>query len=145
MYILITWRYLLWPLWVKKYSIGYKDFDCQIKPLGIILPKTRFYLKSYVDQNKWRAFWVEDDNQMIIIIFGIKSVMLSKENLTANLSILILFLKKKRKKKNVLTVMRPHTDFPDTKTPEAGSSYLRWSAILLLLFRKLKTIIKKQF
>ena len=51
--------------------------------------------------------------------------MLSKENLTANLSILILFLKKKRKKKNVLTVMRPHTDFPDTKTPEAGSSYLR--------------------
>ena len=62
---------------------------------------------------------------MIIIIFGIKSVMLSKENLTANLSILILFLKKKRKKKNVLTVMRPHTDFPDTKTPEAGSSYLR--------------------
>ena len=49
-----------------------------------------------------KGFLVEDDNQMIIMIFGIKSVMLSKENLTANLSILILFLKKKEKRKTVL-------------------------------------------
>ena len=51
-------------------------------------------------------FWVEDDNLLkmismisndykIIMIFGIKSIILSKKNLTANLSILILFLKKK--------------------------------------------------
>ena len=51
-------------------------------------------------------FWVEDDDLLkmismisndykIIMIFGIKSIILSKKNLTANLSILILFLKKK--------------------------------------------------
>ena len=87
---------------MKKYFFGYKDFDCNIKPIGIILPKTRFYLKIYVDQNKRRDFWVEDDNQMIIMIFRIKSVILSKKNLTVNLYINFIFEKKRKKRKTVL-------------------------------------------
>ena len=73
-------------------------------------------------------FWVEDDNLLkmismisndykIIMIFGIKSIILSKKNLTANLSILILFLKKK-------SYSDQATNFQDRKIPEAGSSYL---------------------
>ena len=58
---------------------------------------------------------------MIIKIFGIKSVILSKKNLTANLSILILYLKKKEKR----YYSDEATDFPDRKIPEACSSYLR--------------------
>ena len=64
---------------------------------------------------------------MIIKIFGIKSVILSKKNLTANLSILILYLKKKEKKekKEKRYYSDEATDFPDRKIPEACSSYLR--------------------
>ena len=63
---------------------------------------------------------------MIIKIFGIKSVILSKKNLTANLSILILYLKKKRKKRKEKRYYSDEaTDFPDRKIPEACSSYLR--------------------
>ena len=65
---------------------------------------------------------------MIIKIFGIKSVILSKKNLTANLSILILYLKKKKEKKEKKEkryYSDEATDFPDRKIPEACSSYLR--------------------
>ena len=62
---------------------------------------------------------------MIIKIFGIKSVILSKKNLTANLSILILYLKKKKEKKEKRYYSDEATDFPDRKIPEACSSYLR--------------------
>ena len=61
---------------------------------------------------------------MIIKIFGIKSVILSKKNLTANLSILMLYLKKKEKKEKRY-YSDEATNFPDRKIPEACSSYLR--------------------
>ena len=53
--------------------------------------------------------------------------------------------KEKKEKKEKRYYSDEATDFPDRKMPEACSSYLRWSAILLLLFRKMKTIINKYF
>ena len=52
---------------------------------------------------------------------------------------------KKKEKKEKRYYSDEATNFPDRKIPEACSSYLRWSVILLLLFRKMKTIINKYF
>ena len=35
-----------------KYFIGYKDDDPEIKPLRIMLPKTKAYVRSYDGENK---------------------------------------------------------------------------------------------
>ena len=44
-----------------KYFIGYLHNGNKVKPLNIMLPKTRAYVKSYDGQTKWMYFLIEDD------------------------------------------------------------------------------------
>ena len=54
-----------------------------------MLPKTSAYLKSYDEQTKWKYFLIEDDYLLEnIILFGIKSVLISKKDLIASRSII---------------------------------------------------------
>ena len=62
MQILITYRYLVWFLLVKKIYknvIGYKDDYFEIKPLHIMLPKTSVYVKNYDGETKWMSFYIK--------------------------------------------------------------------------------------
>ena len=43
-----------------KYYIGYLYNDHKVKPLRIMLPETRAYVKSYDGQTKWMYFLIED-------------------------------------------------------------------------------------
>ena len=55
-----------------------------------MLPKTSAYIKSYDAQTKWTYFLIEDDELLEkynTIGIGIKSVLISKNNLVASLSI----------------------------------------------------------
>ena len=45
-----------------KYFVGYLCDNYKIKPLNIMLPKAKAYVKSYNGQNKWIYFLIEDDN-----------------------------------------------------------------------------------
>ena len=63
-----------------------------LKPLHIMLPKTSAYVKRYDGQTKLMYFLFKDDDLLEnIILFGIKSMLISKNNLIANLSIIIIF------------------------------------------------------
>ena len=46
----------------NKYLIGYLYNDDKVKPLHIMLPKTRAYVKGYDWQTKWMYFLIEDDD-----------------------------------------------------------------------------------
>ena len=79
-----------------KHFIGYKDDDddYKIKPLHIMLPKTSAYVKGCDGETK-SIFWL----RMLhcwknILIFGLKSVIVSKK-LIANTSTLKTFWKPK--------------------------------------------------
>ena len=41
-------------------DIGYLSNDHKVKPLHIVLPKARAYVKSYDVQTKWIYFLIED-------------------------------------------------------------------------------------
>ena len=59
-----TINVMQWFLPVKKnfrYFIGYLCRDYKIKPLHLMLPKTRTYVKSYDGQTKWMYFLIKDD------------------------------------------------------------------------------------
>ena len=45
-----------------KYFVGYLHDNYKIKPLNIMLPKTKTYLKSYDTPAEWMHFLIEDDN-----------------------------------------------------------------------------------
>ena len=45
-----------------KYFIGYLYNDSKVKPLHVMLPKTRAYVRSYDGQTKWMYFLIEDDD-----------------------------------------------------------------------------------
>ena len=45
-----------------KYFIVYSYNDHKIKPLHLMLPKTKAYAKSYDGQTKWMYFLIEDDD-----------------------------------------------------------------------------------
>ena len=45
-----------------KYFTGYLCDDYKIKPLHIMLPKPRTYIKSFCGQIKWMYFLIEDDD-----------------------------------------------------------------------------------
>ena len=41
-----------------KYFVGYLYDDYKIKPLHIMIPKTKAYIKSYDGQTKWMNFLI---------------------------------------------------------------------------------------
>ena len=43
-------------------SSGYLYDDYKIKPLYLMLPKMKAYVKSYDGQTKWMYFLIEDDD-----------------------------------------------------------------------------------
>ena len=45
-----------------KYFKGYLYNDHKVKPLHIMLPKTRAYVKSYDGHTKWMYFLIEYDD-----------------------------------------------------------------------------------
>ena len=45
-----------------KYFIGYLCDYHKVKPLHIMFPKTRAYVKGYDGQTKWMYFLIEDDD-----------------------------------------------------------------------------------
>ena len=45
-----------------KYFIGYLYDDHKVKPLHIMLPKTRVYVKSYDGQTKWMYCFIKDSD-----------------------------------------------------------------------------------
>ena len=84
MRMLKTYWYLTGYLLVKKnyeYFIGYLYDDYKVKPLHIMLPKTREYVKSYDGQTKWKYFLIEDDDllQKYNTIWDKVSVDIKKE------------------------------------------------------------------
>ena len=75
-----------------KYFIYYLYNNFKVKLLHIMLPKTSTYVKGFDGETKWMHFLIEDDNLLEnIVLFGIKSVLISKKNLTASLSIIKCF------------------------------------------------------
>ena len=46
------------------YFTGYLYDDYKVKPLHIMLPKTRTYVKSYDAQTRWMYFLIEDDDSL---------------------------------------------------------------------------------
>ena len=55
------------------------------------------YVKNYDGQTKWMYFLIEDDDILeVIILFEVKSVLISKKNLIATLSIIQSFWKPKQ-------------------------------------------------
>ena len=46
-----------------KYFTDYLHDDYEIKPLYMMLPETRAYVKSYDDQTKWMYFLIKDDDK----------------------------------------------------------------------------------
>ena len=43
-----------------KYFVGYLYDDYKIKPLHIMIPKTKAYIKSYDGQTKWMNFLIRN-------------------------------------------------------------------------------------
>ena len=73
----------------NKYFIGYLYNDHKVKPLHIMFPKTSDHVKSYDGQTKWMYFLIEDDGLLKKYnAVWIKSLLISKKNLIANLSII---------------------------------------------------------
>ena len=61
-----------------------------------MLPKMSMYVKSYDDQIKWMYFLIEDDDLLEKYnTFLIKSALILKKNLIANLSTIRIFRKQK--------------------------------------------------
>ena len=61
-------------------------------PAGIMLPKTRAYVKNMMDKLNGFIFLTEN-NELFgnIILFGIKSALISKKNLIVSLSTITIF------------------------------------------------------
>ena len=75
-----------------KYFITYLYNHGKVKPLHIMLPKKRAYVKSYDGQTKWMYFLIEDDDllERYNTIWDEVSADIEK-NLIASLSIIKSF------------------------------------------------------
>ena len=73
---------------VKKYFIGCLYNDNKVRPLHIIPPKTRAYVKGYYGQTKWMYFLIADDYllEKYNIIWDKLSADIKKKNLIKSLS-----------------------------------------------------------
>ena len=49
-----------------KYLIGYLYDSYKVRPLHIILPRTRAYVKRYDRQTKWMYFLIEDGDIILL-------------------------------------------------------------------------------
>ena len=71
----------------NKYVIGYLHDDYKIKSLDLMLSKMSVYVKSYDDQTKWMYFLAKDDDLLTnIMLFRMKSTLILKINLVANMA-----------------------------------------------------------
>ena len=71
----------------NKYVFGYLHDDYKIKSLDLMLSKMSVYVKSYDDQTKWMYFLTKDDDLLTnIMLFRVKSTLILKINLVANMS-----------------------------------------------------------
>ena len=72
-----------------KCFIGYFCGNQKVKSLHIMLPKTTAYVKSYDGQTDWMYFLIKGDDLLEkYILFGIKSVLISKKSLIVDLTII---------------------------------------------------------
>ena len=121
-----------------RYFIGYLYDDFQIKPLHIMLPKTRVYARSHDGRTEWIYFLIEDDDilEKYNTIWDKISVILTK-NLVAKLPTINFFFGNQ----NEASV------FHDKKIPKTGSNHTSLAAIMIdsALKKKKKTIIRTNF
>ena len=71
--------------------------DHKIKAFHIILSRASAYGNRYDEQTKWMYFLIEDDDLLEKSLFGMKPVMISKDNFLASLFVINIFLKTKIK------------------------------------------------
>ena len=121
-----------------------KIIDClynvnKVKPSNIMLPKTSAYVKSYDGQTKWIYFWLRMMTyQKNIILFGIKSVPISKKNLISALTLVKQVHQKSELVYNKIylkTKVKSHgnevVEFYDKKTPKLDSNHTYLALISL--------------
>ena len=104
-----------------------------------MLPKTSAYVKSYDGQTKWIYFWLRMMTyQKNIILFGIKSVLISKKNLISALTLVKQVHQKSELVYNKIylkTKVKSHgnevVEFYDKKTPKLDSNHTYLAVISL--------------
>ena len=104
-----------------------------------MLPKTSAYVKSYDGQTKWIYFWLRMMTyQKNIILFGIKSVPISKKNLISALTLVKQVHQKSELVYNKIylkTKVKSHgnevVEFYDKKTPKLDSNHTYLTVISL--------------
>ena len=104
-----------------------------------MLPKTSAYVKSYDGQTKWIYFWLRMMTyQKNIILFGIKSVPISKKNLISALTLIKQVHQKSELVYNKIylkTKVKSHgnevVEFYDKKTPKLDSNHTYLAVISL--------------
>ena len=99
--------------------------DYKFKPLGMIFPKTKAYVKSYDGQTKWMYFLIKDDELMekYNTICDKVSADIKKE----------FDSKPVHNKKCLKTKIKSNndetTDFHNKEIPKAGSNYIYLAVI----------------
>ena len=103
-----------------KYFFGYLHDDYKFKPLHMIFPKMKAYVKSYDDQTKWMYFLIKDDE------------LLEKYNTICNKVSTDIkkgfdskpVYNKKCLKTKIKSNNDETTDFHNKKMPKARSNYI---------------------
>ena len=109
-----------------KYFIVYSYNDHKIKPLHLMLPKTKAYAKSYDGQTKWMYFLIEDDNLLEKCNTILNKASADFEELDREPVCNKNFLKIKIK-----SYGHEVTDFHDKEIPKVDSNYTCLAVISL--------------
>ena len=124
-----------------RYFIGYLYDDFQIKPLHIMLPKTRVYARSHDGRTEWIYFLIEDDDilEKYNTIWDKISADIKKE-----------FGSKTACNNFFFGNQNEASDFHDKKIPETGSNHTSLAVIMIDSAlknknKKKKTIIRTKF
>ena len=99
--------------------------DYKFKPLGMIFPKTKAYVKSYDGQTKWMYFLIKDDELMekYNTICDKVSADIKKEFDSKPVH------NKKCLKAKIKSNNDETTDFHNKEIPKAGSNYIYLAVI----------------
>ena len=107
-----------------KYFIGYLYDNHKVKPLHIMLPKTRTYVKSYDGQTKWMYSLIEDNDLLEKCNTIWDKVSPDKFDSEP-------FYNKQFLKTKIKSHGDEATDFYDQKIPKVGSSHTCLAVISL--------------